>query len=185
MDEYIELLNKDNKPNGTRCLKSVAHKNGYYHATIHVWLYTRDEQILIQKRHSSKKNFPNLWDVSVAGHISFQELPIHAATREVQEEIGLSLTHSDLKNIGISSSKHIHSNNFIDHELHHLYIANLDNDINCLTIQKSEVAEIKLIPIETFKSELKNKTNSFVPHKTEYYKRILEAIEQELQTKKA
>ena len=164
MDEYIELLDEDNTPNGKRCLKSIAHKNGLYHASVHIWLYTKDNQILIQKRQTNKQAFPNLWDVSVAGHIAYKELPSDAAIRETAEEIGLKIEHSDLRNIGTSTSKHIHSEEFIDRELHHLYICPLQTELSDLNIQISEVSEIKLIPIDVFRFELKNNSENYVPN---------------------
>ena len=178
MDEYIELLDKDNKPSGERCLKSEAHKNGLYHASVHIWLYTADKQLLIQKRHADKNTFPNLWDVSVAGHIVYKELPIIAAQREILEEIGLTIQEKDLRNIGTSSHKHVHSNNLIDHELHHIYICPLNEKLENLVIQESEVAAIKLIPIDAFKFELKNNSEAYVPHGLDYYNRIFDAIRQ-------
>lgn len=178
MDEYIELLDKDKKPNGVRCLKSEAHKNGYLHASVHIWFYTKDKQLLIQQRHSNKNTFPNLWDVSVAGHIGYKELPIIAALRETEEEIGLIVSEKELRNIGTSSHKHFHNQNLIDNELHHIYICPLTEQLENLKIQESEVAAVKLIPIDAFKFELKNNSNVYVPHGLDYYNRIFDAIRQ-------
>ncbi|MEI6866003.1 NUDIX domain-containing protein [Flavicella sp.] len=178
MNEYIELLDKNSKPNGKRCLKSIAHKNGYYHSSVHIWFYTKDKQVLIQKRHKTKNTFPNLWDVSVAGHISYQETPIYAAIREIEEEIGLKIIDKELRNIGTSRHKHIHSTELTDYELHHLYLGKLDIKIENLKIQEDEVAQIKLIPIDVLRFELKNNRDSYVPHGSTYYNRIFDAIKQ-------
>jgi len=177
MDEYIELLDSNNKTTGEKCLKSVAHKNGYYHASVHIWFYTKKGEILIQKRKENKDTFPSLWDVSVAGHITFGESPLLAAIRETKEEIGLTINGNQLKNIGTSSHKNIHSEKLIDHELHHIYVSLLEIDIRYLSIQKEEVSEIKLISIDAFKMELKNNTDSYVPHGSDYYTSVFEAIE--------
>ena len=45
MDELIDILDSEGKFTGTSCLKSIAHKEGLYHATTHVWFYTDDEKI--------------------------------------------------------------------------------------------------------------------------------------------
>jgi hypothetical protein len=47
-----------------------------------------------------------------------------------------------------------------------------------LTIQEDEVAEVKLIPIDILKFELKNNNKNYVPHGADYYTRIFDAIEQ-------
>lgn len=97
-DEPIEILNEDLSVLKIS-LKSIAHKHGHLHSSVHVWFYTIDGKVLIQKRAPSKIVFPNLWDVSVAGHISAYETPIKSAIREVKEEIGLDINKNDLINI--------------------------------------------------------------------------------------
>ena len=87
MDELVDILNEDGSYTGRQEMKSVAHKKGLFHPTIHVWLYTRNGQLLIQKRGKNKKSFPLLWDVSVAGHIGAGEEIIPSALREIEEEI--------------------------------------------------------------------------------------------------
>ena len=46
MDELIDILTPDGKLTGKTALKSEAHKNGWFHATVHIWLFTSDEKIL-------------------------------------------------------------------------------------------------------------------------------------------
>ncbi len=179
MDEYIELLNDSGKPTGKRCLKSIAHKNGFFHASVHIWFYTEDNKILIQKRKHTKETFPNLWDVSVAGHIAFGELPIIAALREIKEEIGVTTEKNHLNYIGQSIHKNTHSKDLIDHELHHIYISTLNTSFETLQIQEDEVAEIQLISIDDFKDNLLNTPEKFVPHGAPYYERVIEQINQE------
>ena len=53
MDELIDILTPEGKPTGKSALKSEAHQKGLYHATIHVWLYTNNKKILLQKRAAS------------------------------------------------------------------------------------------------------------------------------------
>tara|TARA_B100001059_G_scaffold221058_1_gene243642 strand:+ start:164 stop:451 length:288 start_codon:yes stop_codon:yes gene_type:complete len=65
MDERIDILDSQGNPTSKSCLKSVAHEYGYFHATVYIWLYTRDEKVLLQKRAATKKVFLNLWDISV------------------------------------------------------------------------------------------------------------------------
>jgi isopentenyl-diphosphate delta-isomerase len=73
MDELIDIITPEGKPTGKTALKSEAHKNGWFHATAHIWLFTADKKILLQKRSMTKKVFPGLWDISVAGHVGAGE----------------------------------------------------------------------------------------------------------------
>lgn len=57
MDELIDILTSEGKPTGKTALKSEAHKNGWFHATVHVWIYTKEHKILLQKRAMTKRCF--------------------------------------------------------------------------------------------------------------------------------
>lgn len=182
MDEYIELLNLDGTPNGMRCLKSVAHQKGYFHATVHVWIYTPKGEVLLQKRNPNKETFPDLWDISVAGHIAFGEAPALTAQREVLEEIGLKTQVKDLIEIGYSTHKNTHDALLIDWELHHLFLYELADSDVVFNLQEEEVAAVKWISLKKLEAELKHPkfSEGFVPHGNIYYAQIFNAIRNQL-----
>jgi isopentenyldiphosphate isomerase len=45
----------------------------------------------------NKKKSPNMWDVSVGGHITYLESSLEAAKKEMKEEIGIEATEEDLE----------------------------------------------------------------------------------------
>ena len=168
MDELIDILTPEGKSTGKTALKSEAHKNGWFHATVHIWLFTSDEKILLQKRALTKKVFPGLWDISVAGHIAAGEEVLTSAKREVFEEIGLQLEEKDLIKIGTRIHQVSHANGIQDNEHHHVFIARLKTHLSELTIQKEEVDEIMLFDLSTLKNT-KNLENILLPRFHEYY----------------
>jgi len=172
MDELIDIVDIKGKPTGDTCMKSVAHQNGILHASSHIWFYTVTGEILIQKRSKSKEIYPDLWDVSVAGHIAAGEISIKSAIREIKEEIGLDISEKELSYQGIWIEKHEHTNGLIDNEVHHIYIAKLKEHFCKLTAQKEEVSDLKLVSLNYLEN---NYTNSalFVPHCSKYYQYIL------------
>ena len=125
MDEFIDILTAEGAPTGRTALKSEAHKNGWFHATAHIWLFTSDKKILLQKRALTKKVFPGIWDISVAGHIGAGEGVLEGAKREIFEEIGLELKEEDLIKIGTRIHQVSHANGIQDNEHHHVFIAEL------------------------------------------------------------
>jgi len=146
-----------------------------YHQTIHVWFYTNDQKILLQKRASVKKVFPNHWDVSVAGHIGAGEKIESAAIREVQEEIGLSISENDLTKIGLRKDEIVHPNGILDNEFKHIYLCKLNKSISELTLQKDEVDDLQLFDITILKDTEKH--GSFmVPNMNHYYDFIYDNI---------
>ena len=175
MDELIEILNEDGSFSGKSILKSEAHKKGVYHASAHIWICNTNNQVLIQKRVASKDSFPDLWDISVAGHISYGETPLKSALREIEEEIGLELQAEILQAIGTYKKEVVHSKHFIDRELHHIFVCKIPFHLEDLSAQASEVSALKLIPLDMFLEITGSK--EFVPHGSDYFQLIYKALQ--------
>ncbi|TMU56857.1 NUDIX hydrolase [Flagellimonas algicola] len=181
MDELVDILDENGKLTGKTCLKSEAHRKGYFHPTIHVWFYTSDGKVLFQKRGANKDTFPGLWDVSVAGHIGAGEDVIEAAIREVEEEISLVIKPKDLEKIGCFKSVHEHSKVLVDKEFHHTFLCEMKIPLPKLIKQESEVDALELIDLTTFKFNVEhNQLAGFVPNDSGYYTKIIEEISQRL-----
>ena len=62
---------------------------GLRRLVVHVCVFNRKGEMLIQQRQSFKEGWPNLWDVSVGGGVQAGETTQQAARRELMEELGL------------------------------------------------------------------------------------------------
>jgi isopentenyldiphosphate isomerase len=177
-EEFIDIITKDGEPTGKTALKSEIHSKGYYHNTAHIWFYTKDGQILLAQRAASKTICPLLWDVSVAGHVDTGETIEQAAIRETQEEIGLTISQSDLHKIGVFPCFQTYDNGIVDNEFHHTFLVELKVPLKNLKPQAGEVEALKLVTVETFKSLLANSTTNsyFVASNKAYYEIVLKHI---------
>ncbi len=185
MDEWVDVLDENGAFTGERILKSEAHKNGIFHPTVHIWYYTKNGKILIQQRGKHKSTFPLRWDVSVAGHVMAGEDILDAAIREIKEEIGLDERVENLQKIGVFKSTQIHHATLKDHEYHHTYLCCLKKPFSQLVMQKSEINDLKLIPLIQFSEEVWGLANSkkYVPHQSSYYAAIIKSIQQRLENR--
>ncbi|MBG6133552.1 isopentenyldiphosphate isomerase [Aquimarina sp. EL_43] len=181
-DEFIDILHKTGEFTGEVRLKSEAHQLGLYHASVHIWFFTAQGEILLQKRADNKDTYPGLWDVSVAGHIGTGETPEDSAIREVKEEIGLSVSKNDLMFIGTYLAEKMPGPDLYDNEFHHIYLSRLEVSIETLTLQEEEVSDLTLIDINELKNILKVpiKATDYVPHDAAYYDFILKKITNQL-----
>lgn len=178
MEEYIDIVTREGKPTGKSAPKSEIHSKGFYHKTAHIWFYTNAREILLQQRAATKTICPLLWDVSVAGHVDAGESIKQAAVREIKEEIGLSISESDLEKIGVFKCFQSYGNEIKDNEFHHTFIAELKINVSHLKPLKGEVEALKLITVEEFKNILQTETiNHFVPSNKSYYEFVLQAIQ--------
>ena len=176
MDEFIDILNTKGELTGKTALKSEAHKHGWFHQTVHVWFYTENGKILLQKRAAVKKVFPNHWDVSVAGHIGAGEKTIAAAIRETKEEIGIDIAAEDLAQIGYRKDEIIHPNGILDNEFKHIFLCKLQKELHELTRQVGEVDALALFDISILKDASKH-GNFMVPNMNHYYDFIYEKLQ--------
>ena len=182
LKEYIDIWNEDGTPSGKSALKNEAHKKGWFHPTVHVWMYTHENKILLQQRGAHKETFPSFWDVSVAGHVMAGETILEAAIREVNEEIGIHILPTELIQVDIRKNVNIHSNGIKDCEFQHVFLCKLNTAIENLTIQKEEVDGIELLSLEKFKFYTENRNENFklVPADYTYYEFIIDQVTQRL-----
>ena len=186
MDEFVDIVDQDGRLSGDICLKSEAHKKGLWHPCVNIWLYNLKGDVLIQKRVADKDTFPDLWDISVAGHIGAGEIPLEAAQRELSEELGLEISIEKLQGIGTYLSDHKHHDELIDREFHYVYIVEFEGSIMDLRLQEEEVSEIKMIPlaevIEVWTADDMNER--YVPYTLTYLQMVFKAIEKRIQNAK-
>jgi isopentenyl-diphosphate Delta-isomerase len=173
-DELIDICDENNKLTGHQELKSKAHKTGLWHRGAHIWIYNSKKEILIQLRAKEKSLYPNMWDISVAGHVSAGEKPIKSAIREIKEEIGLTINQSNLKFFKKIKHKTIFKK-IKNNEFYYVYFLKIDKKINELKLQKEEVQKVKFISPKELEKELKNNPKKFAHHGS-YWKEIINQI---------
>jgi len=125
--EYVDLLDPLGRPMGRTKPKSAVHRDGDWHGAAHVWILNTEGLILIQRRSPTKENWPNLWDVSVAGHVSAGEEPVEAAIREAKEELGVTLVPGECRYLfTVAEQVALNNGNYFDNEYHHVFLVEKD-----------------------------------------------------------
>ena len=178
MKELLDIWDESGKPTGQVYEKSIAHQKGLFHPTVHVWFYTSAPSLLLQKRGSNKETFPNLWDVSVAGHVSSGESILDGALREIKEEIGLKLKSDDLILIDVRKNINQFSNGITDCEFQHVFLSELKIGLEDLVIQKEEVDDVRLFSFDDMEICIQQKHSEFkiVPADMSYYKFVMNKV---------
>ena len=171
MEELIDVL--DNKGNKTGIIKkkSDIKRDGDYHRAIAVLVINNKNEILMQKRSSTKKVYPNLWSIFVKGHVQSGETSVDACIRELSEEVGININSNEL-NYLYTIFEEVIKENFIERIFYDTYILRKDFNLNDITIQEEEVSEVKLLSANEVISLIENNDKSLVPN-YEDYKRII------------
>lgn len=105
-----------------------------YHMVIHVCIFNSEGKMLIQQRQSTKRGWPDRWDVTCGGCAVAGETSRQAAARELFEELGIKLSFKNLR-----TAVTVNFNNGFDD----FYLINLDVDENTLKLQAEEVQAVR------------------------------------------
>lgn len=68
-----------------------------YGLVVHVAVFNKNGEMLIQQRQTTKEQYPNLWDISAGGHSIAGECSEEAIHRETLEEIGYNYDFSNIR----------------------------------------------------------------------------------------
>ena len=90
-DEVFDVVDENDQVTG-RATRAEVHANGLLHRAVHVFVFNRRGDLLLQKRSHLKDAHPGVWDSSVSGHLDAGEDYGAAAIRELAEEMGISDT---------------------------------------------------------------------------------------------
>ena len=199
--ELIKIFDEDSKQIGVATRKDV-HTFGYWHESFHCWFISREDgkdYIYLQLRSEDKKDYPNLLDITAAGHLLAHET-IEDGIREVKEELGIDITFDELVPLGVIKYCVINEE-FIDKELAHVFLYHCKKAFDEFHLQQEELSglfkaelehfydlwreEKEEITIEGFKINKRGEKiflnkivgkNDLVPHESSYYERVVRFI---------
>jgi len=137
----IAVCKEDGKVQGIATREEV-HKKGLWHNTFHCWIVERVEGtpfIHLQLRSPDKKDFPELLDISAAGHILAHET-VEDGAREIKEELGIDVKFDELVPLGIMRDQ-LAVRNFLDNERCHVFLYVTEEKLDdTYKFQQEEVA---------------------------------------------
>ena len=200
--ERLRIFDEQYNEIGSLPRKEV-HKQGHWHETFHCWFVRRENNqtfLTLQLRSKMKKDFPNLLDITAAGHLLDTE-SVQDGVREIEEEIGIKVNMKDLIPVGRIKNEWL-LNQFMDREFCHvyLYVTSLENEQ--YTLQEEEVCGMFHASLEDLQALYKGETSeievkgftlaedgrrservisvrkeSFVPHGNKYMQTLFKAVE--------
>lgn len=153
--EIFDVLNEYGEFTGKTATREECHKNGLWHRAVYAFIIDDNGNVLLQKRSSSKKLWPNLWDVTVGGHVDSGEFGSQALIREVKEELGIQISDDDIKYLVGSTSINKQCDTVNKH-YNECYLITKNIDISNITVQKEEVAEVKYFTKEELLKRIDN-----------------------------
>ncbi len=90
-DEIVSLVDATNTIIGTAPRSIMRHK-GLAHRACYILVFNQNNRLFVHKRTQTKDVFPGFWAVAVGGVVLAGEDYLHAAHRELEEELGITKT---------------------------------------------------------------------------------------------
>ena len=122
--EHVILVDENDRAIGTM-EKMEAHQKGVLHRAFSVLLFNAKGELLIQKRSASKYHSAGLWTNTCCSHPRPDETLTEAATRRLQEEMGIQVDieplYSFIYRVNLDGG-------LIEHELDHVLIGHFDGE---------------------------------------------------------
>ena len=177
MEEKFDVLNELGEFTGEIATREECHKKGLWHRAVYAFIIDNEGNILLQKRSANKKLWPNLWDVTVGGHVDSGEFGRQAIIREAKEELGLEISDEDIRYI-VGSTSINEQGNIINKHYNECYVITKTIDICEIKIQKDEVADVKYFSKDEVLKRISNNYEGLT-NKTGYgifYKRFWKIV---------
>lgn len=143
--DLVEILNKQNEYTG-EIKKRNELADSEYRNLIHLWIIDDEGKILIQKRASAKKHYPNKWSIT-SGCVNSKESFVETCIREAKEELNVDIDVENLEYYMSFKKKPT---------VAQIFVLRQNVDLDKVIVQKEEVSEVKLVT----KEELINMINN-------------------------
>ncbi|WPY00845.1 Isopentenyl-diphosphate Delta-isomerase [Candidatus Trichorickettsia mobilis] len=155
--KHVVLVNDQDEVLGTVDKLAVHDLNTPLHRGVSVFIFNSKRQLLLQRRHPSKKTWPNFWSNSFCGHPQLDETYEQAAFRHAQFELGLKL--DELSLISDYRYKFMH-NNIVENEICPIYFTISDQ---LMLPNFKEISETKWIKWTEFLHSTTTTPEIFTP----------------------
>ena len=200
-NELLKIFDQYKKPIGVATRKDV-HRLGYWHEAFHCWFVSNEsgiDYIYLQIRSENKKDYPNLIDITAAGHLLATE-SVQDGIREIEEELGIEVDFKELISLGTIHYS-VTRDDFIDNEIAHVFLYRGYHPFSDFLLQIAEVSgmvraklndfshlwlgEKNEIIVEGFVIDQEGKQtlirkevnkSAFVPHENSYYESVIKGI---------
>ncbi|WP_051920427.1 NUDIX hydrolase [Thermodesulfobacterium hydrogeniphilum] len=101
--ELLEAVDENCNPI-TILNREEIHNKGYFHKTVHIFLFNKNREIYLQKKSQIVEENPGLWTSSASGHVLVGESFLITAQRELKEELSIKVKLEEVFKINPTES---------------------------------------------------------------------------------
>lgn len=161
--ELFDLCDAQRRLVGRTIARGEKLPRGLYHQVVHVAIFHPDGRMLIQHRQTTKRGWPDLWDISAGGAVQAGEDSPTAAMRETWEELGLQVDLTGRR----PAMTMCMSASFDD-----IYLLEMPVELAQLQLQPEEVQDAALATEQEILRMIRN--GRFVPYRSSYIRLLFD-----------
>jgi len=156
--EKFDVVDENDNVTGTE-LRSVVHEKNLLHRAVHILVFNKAGELLLQKRSAWKDREPSKWDSSAAGHLEPGESYADGAARETEEELGIRCQLTPIGKIRACSNT---GQEFVE-----VFTARHEGPF---VLPPSEIEDAAFFPVSAVKDWLAARPQDFAPGFREVWK---------------
>lgn len=168
-EPFVILVDENDNQTGITG-KMEAHRNGFLHRAVSVFIINSKGEWILQRRAFDKYHSNGLWTNTCCTHPHPGELNIDAAKRRLKEEMGIEC---DLVKLFTFVYKENLDNELTEHELDHVFLG-VSDDIP--EINTSEVQEWEAVSYKDLHDEIKINPSRYTYWFRKIYKKVYQHI---------
>ena len=175
MAEAIISVTEEDEVLGPLSKLSAHHEAGSYHRAFSVLLFDSNKRLLLQRRADDKVTFPGVWANSCCSHPLHSEEELNeenalgvkkAAIRKLEQELGISPSYFSVDDFHFMTKMRYSARmneSWIEREVDHILIAQVDVELNPNPNEVSEVAWVTYEELEELLLEEEPQNGSIAP----------------------
>lgn len=159
-EEWFPLVDEAGNIIGRATRRECHNGSKRLHPVVHLHIYNKEGDLLLQKRSQTKDIQPGKWDTAVGGHVDYGESIEEALRREAREELGIKSFEAE------EIARYVFESD-IEKELVHTYRTIYEGPF---TLNKEELDDARFWRIDEIESQLGK--GIFTPNFEREYNRL-------------
>lgn len=135
--------------------RKTIHQTGHWHRAVHLYLFNKNYDLLLQKRSKYTDHGQDLYSISVTGHVNAGESSHDAMDREIKEELGLDPALMKIRFL-FSYKSFVDTIHYKDYQFNDVYVCYYEHQLENIPYDKHAITHLKWVSIEEFTALTQN-----------------------------
>jgi isopentenyldiphosphate isomerase len=163
-EPLIDVLDEFGIRTGESLTREQIHKFGKVHRAVHLYLFDETTQnLLLQRRSQNVDHYPNMFSISLTGHIDAGEYSMQALKREIKEELNLDTSNMKLEFLFSFRQDAIISPTYIDKQFNDVYACWHKFKLDNILFDAKDISQLKLVSFDEFKLMVESEKSELAP----------------------